>query len=254
MIVLYSYFADHGVYCKRTVHNSLNVFALKAHFAFAPRWITMVIIFLVGGFLVQQLQLQQLGAQRGHKHLYQDVCVNLVSGDCLWLQGPNGAGKSTFLSHVAGVYRQGRGTVQYQQSSRIAAPCYFSHQLGFASKSSLLHNVQNFLLMDHISYDAHKAEGFIKELGLEGLMDIPLGHLSQGQKRKALWLCLFLARSGLWLLDEAFSALDQKSIVYIVAQVKSFLQDGGMIIFTDHQKEPILASFVSHKMELVCPV
>jgi heme exporter protein A len=76
----------------------------------------------------------------------------------------------------------------------------------------------------------------LDQLGLEREADLPTRALSQGQrKRVALARLQFGMRAPLWILDEPFTALDQKSVAHLCATLALHLEGGGMLVYTTHQ-------------------
>jgi heme exporter protein A len=77
----------------------------------------------------------------------------------------------------------------------------------------------------------------LAELGLTGLEDIAVKNLSAGQQRRVALAKLWLKTAAtLWVLDEPFTALDVQLIAELEAKMTSFLNTGGAIIITSHQK------------------
>jgi heme exporter protein A len=77
----------------------------------------------------------------------------------------------------------------------------------------------------------------LDSLGLHQAADLPTRALSQGQrKRVALTRLQFGQNAPLWILDEPFTALDQKTVGRLVETLNQHLHRGGMLIYTTHQE------------------
>jgi len=63
--------------------------------------------------------------------------------------------------------------------------------------------------------------------------------MSAGQKRRLGLIRLFMAKSKLWFLDEPFNALDKEGKKIIENLIISHCDNGGITIFTTHQRMEI---------------
>ena len=74
-------------------------------------------------------------------------------------------------------------------------------------------------------------------MGLAGYKDVPCQALSAGQQRRVSLarLPLLGMAAPLWLLDEPFTALDDRGIALVTALLEEHQAAGGGAIFTTHQ-------------------
>jgi zinc/manganese transport system ATP-binding protein len=158
------------------------------------------------------LILDRLTVRYDRKPVLCEVSGTVDEGELLALVGPNGAGKSTLLATIAGLNRPTAGAVQ-RGSGRIA----YLPQLA-AVDSSFPINVADFVAMG-LWHDigaltpigpGHRAQvdQALARVGLQGSAAKPIGALSGGQLRRALFARLMLQDAALILLDEPFAALD----------------------------------------------
>ena len=75
--------------------------------------------------------------------------------------------------------------------------------------------------LDGVALDERDALVALVRLGLRGREELPVRVLSAGQKRRVLLARLLTRPAKLWVLDEAFNALD-------VAAVREFLTQQGL--------------------------
>ena len=78
-----------------------------------------------------------------------------------------------------------------------------------------------------------------RRLGLERVLDLPVRHLSAGQRRRLVLVRLIAARRSLWLLDEPLTPLDAASRALIGEVMRDHLADGGIIVAAVHDPLPI---------------
>jgi heme exporter protein A len=75
----------------------------------------------------------------------------------------------------------------------------------------------------------------LAHFGLKGREHVPLGILSQGQKRRVALAKLKLARAPLWVLDEPLVALDSHTVDLFTQLLEQHLNSAGLVILTSHQ-------------------
>jgi heme exporter protein A len=79
----------------------------------------------------------------------------------------------------------------------------------------------------------------LARLGLRGREHLPVRVLSAGQKRRVLLARLLTRRAPLWVLDEAFNALDSQAVQLLGELVGEHLAGGGLAVLTSHQPLPL---------------
>jgi heme exporter protein A len=68
---------------------------------------------------------------------------------------------------------------------------------------------------------------------------LPVRVLSAGQKRRVLLARLLTRPAVLWVLDEAFNALDVAAVKLLGELIAEHLEAGGMAVLTSHQPLPV---------------
>jgi heme exporter protein A len=76
-------------------------------------------------------------------------------------------------------------------------------------------------------------------LGLRGREELPVRVLSAGQKRRVLLARLLTRPAVLWVLDEAFNALEVAAVQLLGVLIAEHLSAGGMAVLTSHQPLPV---------------
>ncbi len=72
---------------------------------------------------------------------------------------------------------------------------------------------------------------FFQELNL----DKKFYQLSYGQKKKLQLLLLMLVNKPVWILDDPFSGLDERTIINLNGLFEKKLENKGIIILASHQ-------------------
>ena len=98
--------------------------------------------------------------------------------------------------------------------------------------------------MENLQISARLAGGYVDDqaalealtaIGIARCAKLPVGVLSQGQKRRVALARLWLSHAPLWVLDEPFAALDTASVLILAARISLHIARGGMTIITTHQ-------------------
>jgi heme exporter protein A len=74
----------------------------------------------------------------------------------------------------------------------------------------------------------------LEAVGLGGLVELPAGYLSAGQRRRLSMARLLAIKRPIWLLDEPTAALDTNGQTRLADLMRQHLDGGGMIIAATH--------------------
>jgi heme exporter protein A len=196
------------------------------------------------------LQASQLACTRGERQLFRDLNFEVKGGDALWVAGTNGSGKTSLLRMLSGLSMPAEGVVKWDGENIRTARDEFNSKLAYIGHASGVKDdllawesivIASTLAGKPVSRnDACKA---LEQMGLAQVVELPVRVLSQGQrKRVALARLQLAATSPLWILDEPFTALDQRAIADLCSILNHHLANGGMIIYTTHQEVALTAS------------
>jgi len=182
-----------------------------------------------------QLSATELGCVRGFRSVFNDLSLQLASGEALALTGPNGAGKSSLLRLLAGLLRPSAGRVAFEGDTDEGAVAERAHYLGHldAFKTALTVG-ENIEFWIHYLGGKHDAAPALAAVGLESLEHLPAAYLSAGQRRRLSLARLIAVSRPLWLLDEPASALDSGGQEMLAGLMRTHLARGGMIVAATH--------------------
>lgn len=185
---------------------------------------------------------------RGDRLLFKNIAFELNAGGLMYVLGENGSGKSSLLRLLCGLLTPEEGAVFWHgksinQDAEIyqADLTYIGHLNGLKDDLTALENLQFSARLAGNMVDNVVALNALTAIGVARCANLPVGVLSQGQKRRVALARLWLTRSKLWILDEPFAALDTPSVEVLAAQLSAHMANGGMTIITTHQDVAIQA-------------
>lgn len=190
------------------------------------------------------LTVTDLACSRGERRLFSGVSFTLKAGEWLHVQGENGAGKTSLLRLLVGLSPADAGTIHWRDEPAPAAGfhrelLYLGHHAAVKDELTPLENLRYAAALDGIALDEGIALAALARLGLRGREDLPVRVLSAGQKRRVLLARLLTRPAVLWVLDEAFNALDTGAVRLLGELIGEHLAGGGMAVLTSHQPLPL---------------
>src|SRR5580700_9399278 len=168
------------------------------------------------------------------------VTFDVPAGGCLALLGRNGAGKTTLLKILAGLSRAGKGAVTIlgkdardpETRRRIGV---LGHGIGIYEELSAAENLQIFATLYGVPNPKRVAEEWLEKAGLTRVRDGLVREFSRGMRQRLAVARAFLHNPSLLLLDEPFTALDDRAIAVLQGLLKGALAEGRTIIMSTHQ-------------------
>ena len=169
---------------------------------------------------------KSLSVSRGGINLLEGLNIELNSGQAGILRGPNGVGKTTLLRALAGLQPIESGKIEYS----IDDVCYSGHADGVKPTLTVRENLEFWAdIFGHHSI-SEAAEQFM----ISDFLDLKVGTLSAGQKRRVGLSRLGLTGRSIWLLDEPTVSLDQTSVSIFENIIKDHLLKNGCALIATH--------------------
>lgn len=183
-----------------------------------------------------EVQAQDLFCERDARVLFEALSFHAKSGEIWQVVGPNGAGKTTLLRILAGLFQFYEGKVYWHGvSASEASPLLFlGHKAGVREELTAQENLQWLAALHGQPQDAIPQA--LEAVGLRGYETVAVADMSAGQKRRVALARLWLPDTKVWILDEPFTALDVDGVTLIEQHLKTFAQQGGLVIYTSHHK------------------
>ena len=180
------------------------------------------------------MRLDQVGKRYGIRMpwVVRDASLEIPAGGLVRFEGKNGSGKSTLLRIIAGVSMPSRGAVTGRPVTGYV-PERFPPALPFPAREYLSHLGRVRGLTGHDLMD--RIDACLDRLGGRELGPVPLRNMSKGMCQKVAVAQALLPRSGLLVLDEAWTGLDVEAKAALDEVVAERLADGGSVVFVDHE-------------------
>ncbi|MBS6196091.1 MAG: ABC-F family ATP-binding cassette domain-containing protein [Clostridiales bacterium] len=160
----------------------------------------------------------------GEKTIFNDASFGIQEGDKIGIIGINGTGKTTLLRIVAGLEKPDQGQIIRQNGLRIA---YLPQNPDFPKDAT----IQSFALDGNPDTD-WLVQSNLTKLGITEY-ELPIDHLSGGQKRKVAMAKVLASDFDLLLLDEPTNHLDEEMISWLEDYLKNYR---GVILMVTHDR------------------
>ncbi|MBS1829845.1 MAG: heme ABC exporter ATP-binding protein CcmA [Acidobacteria bacterium] len=159
---------------------------------------------------------------------------------CLALLGRNGAGKTTMLRMLAGLLRPQRGTIRLfgRDSHEAEARASFGvlgHGIGVYDELSAMENLRLFAKVYSVPDAEKAAKDWLVRTQLDHVADSLVREFSRGMRQRLAVARAFLHNPSLLLLDEPFTALDDRAIALLQSLLKDAVNRGATVIMSTHQ-------------------
>lgn len=170
-----------------------------------------------------------------------DVSELYLPAGVHFIIGPNGAGKTTFLKCLAGIQNFEGKAVLDTDIDLQKDPVAHRKSINFSEAEPQFpeyltgDELLNFTLKVKEGQRS-EAEAFCAQTGIDYL-DQKVGTYSSGMKKKLAILLAFVGQAKLILLDEPFSAVDQKSRIAITALIRAKADAGVSFFVSSHQRD-----------------
>ena len=184
-----------------------------------------------------------------------DIRIEAGEGACLALIGRNGAGKTTLLRTIAGFARPGKGAVRiFGKPPRDAQTRlrmgFIGHGISVYDELSALENLTLYGKLYALDDPRRSALEWLERTGLERVKDGLVREFSRGMRQRLAVARAFLHNPSVLLLDEPFTALDDRAIAVLQTLLRDGLTSGKTIVMSTHQLREAL-ELASHVALLV---
>ncbi len=169
-----------------------------------------------------------------------EITFSLEPGACLAVLGRNGAGKTTLLKILAGLSNPAKGDVRVlggdvRQTRTRARIGVLGHGIGVYDELSAMENLVLFGRLYGLANPKRAALEWLERTGLDRVKDGLVREFSRGMRQRLAVARAFLHNPDVLLLDEPFTALDDRAIAILQNLLRDGLAQGHTILISTHQ-------------------
>lgn len=182
----------------------------------------------------------------GRKKVLTNASFIARQGECVAIAGLNGSGKSTLLSILAGVQRADSGKAEVNGIDIFRDTKAAGKMIGYVPQENPL--IQDLTVKDNLklwycdsTLDMEKElrDGFLKLLGIDKMLKIPVKKLSGGMKKRVSIGISMWADPKVLILDEPSAALDLVAKKDIREYLKTYLKSGRTVLLATHDEDEL---------------
>ena len=156
-----------------------------------------------------------------NKSILNDVNLNVYQNDFLGIIGPNGGGKTTLLKTILGLIKPAKGDILFYSNNQIVNKL----NIGYLPQINQIDKKFPISVFDVIlsgltakrkfftyftNEQKEQAKNVAQRMGLENLINRPIGNLSGGQLQRTLLGRAIVDNPDLLILDEPNSYVDKR--------------------------------------------
>ncbi len=174
------------------------------------------------------------------------VTLSLEPRSCCALLGRNGAGKTTLLRVLAGLSPFQRGSIEVLGSKVRSAEArkqtgFLGHGIGVYEDLTARENLRFFANAAGAKLDNTALSAWLKRVDLARVADLPVRQFSRGMRQRLALARTFQHQPNLFLLDEPFTSLDDRSIAMLGELLAEAQMRGATMVLSTHQIREALA-------------
>lgn len=179
-------------------------------------------------------------------NVLKDINVEFNEGNIYGLVGINGAGKSTLIRHIAGVYKQDSGIIEYNNEDVFENPkakkdiFYLSDSPYFYQNYSINNMIKFFKI--YYDFDQDMFERLKDFFNLD--LDMSINKFSKGMKKQCELFIALCCKPKVILLDETFDGLDPAITIKIKSLFVELVKELDLII--------IISSHNLLNLDMIC--
>ncbi len=186
------------------------------------------------------LEIESVWKYYGDFPALRDVGLRILRGSTVALLGRNGAGKTTLLRILAGLSSASKGAVKIlgadvRNESTRRRIGVLGHGISLYDELSALENLVLFGKLYGLPDPRKRAEEMLEQTGLIRVRDGLVREFSRGMRQRLAVGRAFLHEPEILLLDEPFTALDDRAIAVLQTLLRQGHDQGRTIILSTHQ-------------------
>ncbi|EGG31024.1 ABC transporter ATP-binding protein [Paenibacillus sp. HGF5] len=205
------------------------------------------------------ISLQHLSLIRGNRHILNDVSIEMKPGENWVILGRNGSGKTTLLEMMTGYMFPSSGRVEVL--GQVYGQCDVREvrkSIGYISQSLLEKLTLSDPVWEVVATGAYAflrfyqdipeearslAYSLLNEMDFGPLAELPLGTLSQGERKKVMLARSLMSNPKILIMDEPCAGLDLYEREKMLHEIDRLRQRNITVVYVTHHVEEIVPLF-----------
>ncbi|SEM08269.1 iron complex transport system ATP-binding protein [Paenibacillus sp. cl141a] len=205
------------------------------------------------------ISLQHLSLIRGNRHILNDVSIEMKPGENWVILGRNGSGKTTLLEMMTGYMFPSSGRVEVL--GQVYGQCDVREvrkSIGYISQSLLEKLSLSDPVWEVVATGAYAflrfyqdipeearslAYSLLNEMDFGRLAELPLGTLSQGERKKVMLARSLMSNPKILIMDEPCAGLDLYEREKMLHEIDRLRQRNITVVYVTHHVEEIVPLF-----------
>jgi ABC-type branched-subunit amino acid transport system ATPase component len=185
---------------------------------------------------------------------------SVADGEIAGLIGPNGSGKTTLFNVMTGYERPDAGEVRFRGRPITDAGPDRVFALGIGRTFQLTRIFARLTVLENMLVATQRHEGWLRSVlrvagsaseraralelldfvGIAGLVDLPAGNLSYGQRKLLELAYVLVADPAVILLDEPAGGVNPSLIHHIADRIRELNRAGKTFLVVEHDMEFVM--------------
>ena len=191
------------------------------------------------------IEIRNLVKRFGSRVIFEDLNLDIESGEMLALTGASGSGKSTLLNCLGFLVEPDAGSIVIDGCDITAlsprkARVFRKEKLGYLFQNyALVESItveQNLHIATQGKMRSHRDE-YLKALtrvGLENRLSSPIYELSGGEQQRVALARVIVKKPSVVLADEPTAALDKENGAVVMKLLREFAEEGYTVVVATH--------------------
>lgn len=189
------------------------------------------------------ISLSEAGKRYNREWIFRRINYTFHSGNAYAITGANGSGKSTLLQVIAGALMPNEGKIEFNKDGNAVAPENMFRHVSLCAP--YLDLVEEMTLLEFLDFHQQfkpllpgmSSKDVIAILGLGAATDKQIRFFSSGMKQRVKLAQCLLSQSGIVLLDEPCTNLDEAGIQLYHQLVRDHAQERIVVVSSNDEVE-----------------
>ena len=192
------------------------------------------------------LLINNLSFSRNGIKIFEDLNLSINKGQLILIKGKNGSGKTTLLKTILNILEPDNGEIFWEGKNIKKNIFNFYNEATFIMDKTT--STKNLTVLDNLNFwkglsssklTYDKVLLLLETFNIQKYINTQVMYLSAGEIKKLELLRLVFEQKKIWILDEPYNNLDDRSIEILNQTFIDHTKKNGLIIFTSHYEPKI---------------